>query len=46
MQSSRRIAGLICGLCLAFAAAQKPSDEEVENAIQSAIRNDSTLGPG
>ena len=49
MQSFGRIAGLLLGFCLAtatLAATQKPTDEEVENAIQIVTTNSTTLGPG
>merc|ERR1711862_615581 len=49
MQSVGRIAGLLLGFCLAtatLATPQKPTDEEVENAIQIVTTNSTTLGPG
>merc|ERR1712029_1145484 len=49
MQSFGRIAGLLLGFCMAtatLAAPQKPTDEEVENAIQIVTTNSTTLGPG
>ena len=49
MQSFGRIAGLLLGFCLAtatLAVPQRPTDEEVENAIQIVTTNSTTLGPG